>query len=184
MNQVRSIDQKIEACIKGALGETLARQLFIFSGYKVYPYGVEHIVPGFSHRIHEDSDDEMKNCEMSRLIMEVPDLMVHDDKNAFMVEAKYRTKEENVKIKSNYRHPKAYFLFFTPSDIKIAHACSKNNIVSIFDDNITTMMVKDENGKEIKLLPFNFEKNAAEACMNILKKVALSFEEEVSVIEN
>ena len=76
--------------IKGAIGETLIKELFIENEFVVYDYGVEHLVPSFSPRVGQKEFDE--NCRNSKVIKSLPDFVVAKNGKAEYVEVKYKSK--------------------------------------------------------------------------------------------
>lgn len=86
--------------IKGAIGESLVKEIFIANDYVVYDYGVEHLVPSFSPRIGKVEFDE--NCETTKVVRSLPDFLVVKNGKSHYVEVKFVSKGYFLDLPKDY----------------------------------------------------------------------------------
>lgn len=113
--------QKIsDSNIKGRIAETIVEEMFLAMGYRVFRFGMENTVPGFSDRYLPKTGD------VANQVRKMPDFIVVKDSKIAFVEVKYRTNGEfdfsSYDKKGGYPYPNAYFILVTPKHIKIQKA--------------------------------------------------------------
>ncbi len=105
--------------IKGRIAEALIEELFLYSGYNVFRYGMENTVPGIMKLLRGVRGDVAMN------IRNMPDLVIQNPKTneVFFVEVKFR-KDEVFSIKElhqehqDYPFKNAYFIIVSKRHIK------------------------------------------------------------------
>lgn len=111
---------RLENNLKGALAETLIREIFTNLNWKVYRFGMEYAVPGFGKR------DEPLTNENALAIRTLPDFIIVKDTRVEYIEVKYRKngvfnfkKEYSQRFGIEYPFPNTYFIIVTPETILI-----------------------------------------------------------------
>ena len=107
--------------IKGRLAEAIVEEMFLAMYYKVFRFGMENTVPGFSSR-HLPIRGEIANE-----VRKMPDFIVVKDSKIAYIEVKYRTSgkfdiNEYYRKKGGYPYDNAYIILVTPKYIKIQKA--------------------------------------------------------------
>lgn len=116
---MENLIKKYTGNIKGAIGETLIKELFIENNFIVYDYGVEHLVPSFSPRIgKKEFDDE---CHNSKVIKSLPDFVVSKEGRAEYVEVKFIS-DGFVNFKKEYSFKQAFVINVKKEGIYMAIA--------------------------------------------------------------
>lgn len=135
--------------IKGRIAETIVQEMFLAMGYDVYPFGMEHTVPGFSDRFSP------KNGLVANKIRKMPDFIVVKDDQSFFLEVKYRSDENHKFNLQDYPYPEAYFVLVTSDHIKIQLA---RNLMNGSDFEYLNRMKDFETDREIILKYIEFVK--------------------------
>lgn len=107
--------------IKGRLAEAIIEEMFLAMDYRVFRFGMENTVPGFSER------HLPKTGEVANEVRKMPDFIVVKDKHIAYLEVKYRTSgkfdlEKYYKKRGGYPYSSAYIVLVTPKHIKIQKA--------------------------------------------------------------
>jgi len=101
--------------LKGGWVEMLIEEMLKELGYEVYPFGIEHTLPGLVDKIkNEDS-------ETSFFIKKMPDFVVYhpEKKLLFLIEVKFRTSGRlSYSIVKNSPYAPTYVLLVSPVGIK------------------------------------------------------------------
>ncbi len=150
---IEKIKSNFEKNLKGALAEQLTKELFFKAGYEVFYYGVEHLVPGFMSRTEKKNRDY--HHKTNNVISNLPDFLVIKNGKSYYVETKFRMNGKFT-LKPNYPFPDAYIIVFTKDNILIEIAkeiSSKKPLKPLNENNL-----------------FEFENEAIEACIELLKK--------------
>lgn len=110
-----------DSSLKGRLAEAIVEEMFLSMGYRVFRFGMENTVPGFSDRYLP------KVGEVANEVRKMPDFIVVKDSNISYLEVKYRTSGEfdinkYYKDKGGYPYSKAYIILLTPRAILIQKA--------------------------------------------------------------
>ena len=120
MAKKKTLEQKITDNIKGAIGETVIKELFIANDFVVYDYGVEHLVPSFSPRVGPAVFDE--GCETSKVVRSLPDFLVVKDGKAHYVEVKFVSKDFYHDLDNNYAFRRGYIINVKKNALYIAES--------------------------------------------------------------
>lgn len=107
-----------DSSIKGRLAEAIVEEMFLALGYRVFRFGMENTVPGFSDRYLP------KTGEVANQVRKMPDFIIVKDTLIAFIEVKYRTNgefdfNEYYKSRGKYPYPNAYFVLITPKHIKV-----------------------------------------------------------------
>lgn len=107
--------------IKGRLAEAIIEEMFLAMDYRVFRFGMENTVPGFSDRYLP------KQGEVANQVRKMPDFIIVKDSQIAFIEVKYRTNGEfdfsdYYKTRGKYPYPNAYFVLVTPKHIKVQKA--------------------------------------------------------------
>jgi len=110
-----------DSSIKGRLAETIIEEMFLAMDYRVFRFGMENTVPGFSDRYLP------KQGDVANQVRKMPDFIVVKDSQIAFVEVKYRTNgefdfNEYYRNRGKYPYPNAYFILVTPKHIKVQKA--------------------------------------------------------------
>lgn len=110
-----------DSSIKGRLAEAIIEEMFIAMDYRVFRFGMENTVPGFSDRYLP------KKGEVANQVRKMPDFIIVKDSQIAFIEVKYRTNgefdfNEYYKNRGKYPYPNAYFILVTPKHIKAQKA--------------------------------------------------------------
>lgn len=110
-----------DSAIKGRLAESIVEEMFLAMGYRVFRFGMENTVPGFSDRVLP------RKGVVASHVRKMPDFIIVKDTNIAYIEVKYRTCGEfdfkkYYTQKGGYPYPNAYFVLITPKYIKIQKA--------------------------------------------------------------
>jgi hypothetical protein len=110
-----------DSSIKGRLAEAIIEELFLALGYRVFRFGMENTVPGFSDRYLP------KKGDVANQVRKMPDFIILKDSQIAFIEVKYRTNGEfdftdYYQSRGNYPYPNAYFVLVTPKHIKVQKA--------------------------------------------------------------
>ncbi|GAL84251.1 hypothetical protein Krodi_0516 [Sporocytophaga myxococcoides] len=107
--------------IKGRLAEAIVEEMFLALGYRVFRFGMENTVPGFSDRYLPKTGD------VANQVRKMPDFIIVKESMIAFIEVKYRTSgefdfNEYYESRGKYPYPNAYFILVTPKHIKIQKA--------------------------------------------------------------
>lgn len=107
--------------IKGRLAESIVEEMFLSMDYRVFRFGMENTVPGFSDRYLP------KKGEVANQVRKMPDFIIVKDAQIAFVEVKFRASGEfdfndYYKSRGKYPYPNAYFILVTPKHIKVQKA--------------------------------------------------------------
>lgn len=107
--------------IKGRLAECIIEEMFMAMDYRVFRFGMENTVPGFSDRYLP------KQGDVANQVRKMPDFIIVKDAQIAFIEVKYRTNgdfdfNDFYKSRGKYPYPNAYFILVTPKHIKIQKA--------------------------------------------------------------
>lgn len=110
-----------DSSIKGRLAEAIIEEMFLALGFRVFRFGMENTVPGFSDRYLP------KSGEVANQVRKMPDFIIVKDTLIAFIEVKYRTNGEfdfndYYKSRGKYPYPNAYFVLVTPKHIKVQKA--------------------------------------------------------------
>lgn len=110
-----------DSSIKGRLAEAIIEEMFLAMDYRVFRFGMENTVPGFSDRYLP------KQGDVANQVRKMPDFIIVKDSQIAFIEVKYRTNGEFdfndfYKNRGKYPYPNAYFILMTPKHIKIQKA--------------------------------------------------------------
>ncbi len=110
--------------IKGRIAETLIQEMFLFMGFQVYHYGMEHAVPGITGKLSRNK------TEVAKIIRHVPDFLVLDERNGankvYMVEVKFRASGH-----------------FAIKDLKFSEAFNDAYVIVVTKKHIKCLTVKE-----------------------------------------
>ena len=102
--------------IKGRIAETIIQDIFVCSGYKVYPFGMENTVPTIAYSLGD------LRTESSTYVRCMPDYLVQcpEEDNVFFLEVKFRsdgyfTFED---LPRDYPYKNVYFIVVSKRHIK------------------------------------------------------------------
>jgi len=107
--------------IKGRLAESIIEEMFLAMDYRVFRFGMENTVPGFSDRYLP------KQGDVANQVRKMPDFIIVKDSKIAFIEVKYRTNgdfdfNDYYSNRGKYPYPNAYFILVTPKHIKIQKA--------------------------------------------------------------
>lgn len=98
------------------MAEALVQQLFLYCGYEVFHFGMEHTVPGITGQLNKHSDN------VSLLIRNTPDFVMKDPATGkvHLVEVKYRANGvfSRKDLPKAYAYPDTWFVLVSSGNIK------------------------------------------------------------------
>jgi hypothetical protein len=103
-----------ENMVKGRIAETIVEQLFSFSGYDVFRFGMENTVPAITGLLNRN------NSPVAKIIRNMPDFVIKKGNDVFFIEVKFRA-DGNFSIddlKSGYSYDDAYIVLVSTRHIK------------------------------------------------------------------
>ena len=101
--------------LKGGWVETLIEEMFKALGWEVYPYGMEHSLPGLVDKI---KNKDSKTCYF---IKKMPDFVIYNPEKelCFLIEVKFRASGRlSSSTVKNSPYTSAYVLLVSPESIK------------------------------------------------------------------
>jgi len=122
--------------LKGAMAEEIAKELFIENGFDVEHYGVEYTVPSLNPRNRGNKLDP--DCHNTKVIRQLPDLLIKKDGRTHLVEVKFRKKpKETIKVPELFPH--AYLLVISSNEVLFTNVknymLDKSSLVEIHQYN-------------------------------------------------
>ncbi len=106
--------------LKGRMAEQLIQDLFLQSGYNVFNYGIEKVMPGFARFLGPQG-----SLKINKALRYMPDFVVQsiDSGDLFYLEVKFRASGNYSakELPENYPYKNAWFVIVSPDKIQCMH---------------------------------------------------------------